>query len=451
MTGIYVRVSTQDQVENGYPIEEQINLLINYCISNNLNDYRIYIDKGISASTMERRELKRLMYDIEIDEISKVLVYRLDRISRNSKDTEYLMNFFYQNNCDFISLNENFKYNTASGNNQMRIISANNQLDSELSSERTKIGLIGAAKLGHVSGTPIYGYYRKDKGFIIDENKAIIVELIFKMFLGGKSIPIIREKLNFQFALNFTNDRIRRILINEKYIGNNIAKSGIFKDVIPRIIEDDIFLKAREILTGKKRNSGKHQYVFQNLIYCNKCMKKLKCTSSTKKRNNKVKRYYFYYCFACKSKYMNQEKIILKNKRSLNAIYHNYQIYRESLTSKEKFVKKDVSYLKLKLTLNNEKIQRLINLYMDQMITEIEFDRQYKFLKSLEFEYNGRIKEFDIKIKKRKTTNINFSKLTKKQLFIIMQNNINKVFIDVNSMKFDEMTIELIFQKMYIE
>lgn len=113
MVGIYVRVSTRDQAIYGYSIEEQINLLVDYCKQNKLGKYRIYLDEGLSGTSMKRTRLNILLEDIKDKEINIILVYRLDRISRSSQDTEYLMNFFYENKCDFISVNEYFRFNTA--------------------------------------------------------------------------------------------------------------------------------------------------------------------------------------------------------------------------------------------------------------------------------------------------------------------------------------------------
>jgi len=452
MIGIYVRVSTQDQVKNGYSIEEQINILINYCENNKLGDYKIYIDKGMSASTMNRNNFKKLLLDIELKEISTVLVYRLDRISRSSKDTEYLMNYFNTNNCNFISINESFKYNTASGNNQMRIISANNQLDSELASERTKIGLLGAAKVGNVGGVPIYGYYKKEKKFVINENEAVIIELIFNLYVGEKSVRKIKELINYQFGVGFTCERVRRTLINEKYIGNNVTRYGIFKNTIPAIIEEKTFDKVKYIMKSNSKYKDEFSYIFSDLLFCYDCKNRLSKTSTTKKVNNSIKRYYFYYCNFCKSSYINQDTIIENNKKIISKINTYYELFIKINEEKNKLIKEDHKILKIKLNSIQKSIDKLLKLHLENVIEEYDFKNQYIYLKGLEKEYTLKISKLHIDIEKvyfneknrtlylsnKKTIKIKYSDIKKSDLFNIINNTVNLIYIDIYQIRIRE-------------
>lgn len=461
MIGIYVRVSTQDQVKNGYSIEEQINILINYCQMNKLGDYKIYIDKGMSASTMNRNNFKKLLFDIKLKEINTVLVYRLDRISRSSKDTEYLMNYFNTNNCNFISINESFKYNTASGNNQMRIISANNQLDSELASERTKIGLLGAAKVGNVGGVPIYGYYKKEKELVINENQAVIIELIFNLYLSGKSVRQIKELINNQFGVGFTCERVRRTLINEKYIGNNVTKYGIFKDTIPAIIEDNTFNKVKYMMKNNRKYNNEYSYIFSDILFCNDCKNKLSKTSTTKKVKNNIKRYYFYYCDFCKSNYINQDTIVDKNKKIINKINTYYELFIKINDCKNNLVKEDYKILKIKLNSVQKSIDKLFKLHLDNVIEELDFKNQYKFLKGIEKEYVSKISKLHEKVEKvynnekdkmlflsnKKIIRTNYKNIKSLDLFNIINMTVNIIFIDICLISMNEIECKKINNK----
>ena len=444
MIGIYVRVSTQDQVKNGYSIEEQINILINYCENNKLGDYKMYIDKGMSASTMNRNNFKKLLLDIELKEISTVLVYRLDRISRSSKDTEYLMNYFNTNNCNFISINESFKYNTASGNNQMRIISANNQLDSELASERTKIRLLGAAKVGNVGGAPIYGYYKKEKKFVINENQAVIIELIFNLYVSGKLVREIKELINYQFGVGFTCERVRRTLINEKYIGNNVTRYGIFKNTIPSIIEEKTFDKVKYIMKNKSKYNNEYSYIFSDLLFCNDCKNRLSKTSTTKKIKNSIKRYYFYYCNFCKSKYINQDTILETNKKIINKINTYYEFFIKINDEKNKLIKEVYKILKIKLSSIQKSIDKLLKLHLENVIEEVDFKNQYIFLKGVEKEFVSNINKLHIEVEKvynnennkllylsnKKIIKVKYPFIKNFDLFNIINNTVNIIYID---------------------
>ena len=81
-TALYIRVSTEAQREEGYSIEAQCKMLEGYCISKNIKNYEFFIDGGYSGSNIDRPEIQRLIKGIEANEISSVVVYKLDRLSR---------------------------------------------------------------------------------------------------------------------------------------------------------------------------------------------------------------------------------------------------------------------------------------------------------------------------------------------------------------------------------
>ena len=111
---IYVRVSTLEQAEEGYSIEEQIDKLSKYCEVKNWDIFKIYKDGGFSGSTTDRPGLSSLITDSKRKKFQGVLVYKLDRLSRSQKDTLYLIeDVFTANDISFVSLNENFDTSSA--------------------------------------------------------------------------------------------------------------------------------------------------------------------------------------------------------------------------------------------------------------------------------------------------------------------------------------------------
>ena len=91
--GIYVRVSTEHQAQEGYSVAAQKNNLAKFAKDNNFNIYSVYSDEGISGKNIkDRPEVKRLINDIELGVIEVVLIYKFDRLTRNVSDTEDFIN-----------------------------------------------------------------------------------------------------------------------------------------------------------------------------------------------------------------------------------------------------------------------------------------------------------------------------------------------------------------------
>lgn len=145
--GIYIRVSTQEQANEGYSIDAQRDRLTAYCRSMAWNIYNIYIDGGFSGSNMSRPALSQLLDDIKGKRVNCVLVYKLDRLSRSQKDTLYIIeDVFLKNGIDFVSLNENFDTSSPFGRAMIGILSVFAQLEREQIKERSMMGRVERAK-----------------------------------------------------------------------------------------------------------------------------------------------------------------------------------------------------------------------------------------------------------------------------------------------------------------
>ena len=138
---IYIRVSTQEQAREGYSVNEQRERLIKYCEAMGWEIVEVYIDPGYSGGGMDRPGLKALIRRVEEGGIDKVVVYKLDRLSRSQLDTLYLIEkVFLANNTDFISMTENFSTNTPLGRAMIGFLAVFAQLEKDKINERTIMG-----------------------------------------------------------------------------------------------------------------------------------------------------------------------------------------------------------------------------------------------------------------------------------------------------------------------
>ena len=164
LCGLYLRVSTEDQAREGFSLPEQKERLEQFC---KFKDYEIvdyYEDAGISAKTGNLRpEFERLKEDIKNKRINTIVALKLDRITRSIFDWEKLMTFLEENDAYLDCANDEINTTNANGKMISRLLMSVSQNEIERTSERTKIGLAGAIKQGHIPSQAPLGYKHEDK------------------------------------------------------------------------------------------------------------------------------------------------------------------------------------------------------------------------------------------------------------------------------------------------
>ena len=301
-TGIYVRVSTEEQAINGFSVRAQIEKLKSYCVIKEWKIFDIYIDEGISGKNInERPSLLKLIDDIKNNNINNVLVYKIDRLTRSTKDLIDLIDLFNNYNCSFNSLTESIDTQSSTGRMFIKIIGIFAEFERETIVERVKFGLERKVKEGYtIANKNISFGYKKNKGQkiqTIDNNNSQIVKEIFELFLKGHSYSEIAKIINLKKyskkVFNYKN--IKLILTNKNYIGyvryglnkNNyveykgkhkpIIDEKIFKKVNKKIIEKNIkktcsFCKSRLYKkTNKYFSKKKNTIIYYKYYYCRKC------------------------------------------------------------------------------------------------------------------------------------------------------------------------------------
>lgn len=154
VVALYIRVSTQEQASEGYSIDEQRERLVKYAEAQSWSVYRVYSDPGFSGGSLERPGLRSLILDVNAGKVNKVVVYKLDRLSRSQKDTLYLIeDVFLPASVDFVSMTENFDTGTPLGRAMIGILSVFAQLEREQIKERMSLGREGRAKSGLFHGS----------------------------------------------------------------------------------------------------------------------------------------------------------------------------------------------------------------------------------------------------------------------------------------------------------
>ena len=161
--GIYIRVSTEDQAREGFSLGEQKEKLIQLCKFKEYEVFKVYEDAGISAKDMEHRPaFKEMLADMKEGKIDYIVAYKLDRVTtRSIRDLEELISQLEQYNTYLVCDRDDVNTATANGRFFVRMLTVLSQLEIEIVSERTKFGLNGAIKSGHLPGTIPLGYKKR--------------------------------------------------------------------------------------------------------------------------------------------------------------------------------------------------------------------------------------------------------------------------------------------------
>lgn len=284
--GLYVRVSTIEQAEEGYSIAVQTEKLKSYCFARGWDVYFTYTDPGFSGSNMNRPALQRMFNDIKSGNLDIVLVYKLDRLSRSQRDTLYMIeDIFLKNGIDFVSMTENFDTSTPLGRAMIGILSVFAQLEREQIKERLAMGNMARASSGlwhGGSGAPI-GYDYINGLLIVNEYEAMQIQLIFDLFLRGYTFHGIKtelQKRNYKNKYGSWKNAsiISKVLQNTTYIGMVRYAGEEYAGQHKAIISLDVWQAAQNRLKEVIRGLSDHQKspfkatkLLTGLIWCGDC------------------------------------------------------------------------------------------------------------------------------------------------------------------------------------
>lgn len=328
---IYVRVSTEEQADEGFSIQAQLQTLRTHA---KLHQYIIhdeYVDEGISGKSIENRpELNRLLTDAKKGLFDEVIVWKVNRISRSMTDLLYISNKLESHSVAFKSFSEPFDTGNASGKFLMQMMGAVAELERNTIVDNVKLGMKQRAQQGKWNGGSALGYKsvetggnsnrkRKETRLVIIENEAAIVRLIFDKYANGQGLRSIANELNhlgYQTKMGgtFSVTTIKGILSNPLYIGkirfnkqqdwNKKRRKGTNPSPIivdgehEAIISQEVWDKVQ----ARYANANKHparvyygSFPFTGVMRCPQCGHGMVAQRATRKRKNGEIKYTLYY------------------------------------------------------------------------------------------------------------------------------------------------------------
>ena len=417
--GVYVRVSTEDQRDNGYSIDSQLRMIKEYCEKNNYDIVDIYNDAGHSGKDLMRPEMQRLLKDIKSHKIETIVAIKVDRLTRNNYDGFWLLNYCEEHDIKIELILEPYDVTTANGEMIFGMNLVFGQRERKEIGARTKRAMEEMAlKHIHPSKAP-YGYIRnKETGHLeIEPIEAQVVKEIFELCKQGNSTRNISITLKNKKAYlktgKWTSDRVYKILTNSIYIG--IFEYGKYcrkpQDILrvenycEQIIDVDTWKLTRRVLEKNKHsNYGEHIHLFTGIVRCPACGKILSSTNSFKYSGTpKEKVYYHLTCKNpnCKSKgiHYSSNKIEQKLVRILNELTrYMYDMTRRKNMNSDK-VNHVIDMIK-DMDLEN-KLRLAICMCDNCSYTNLEYDK-----KEIYKHFDKMLKEINIEYR---TTTVNFA------------------------------------------
>ena len=390
IAGLYIRVSTEDQAREGFSLPEQEKRLRAMCEYKGYEIYKLYKDAGISAKTGNYRPaFEELLQDIRDKKCNTIVVLKLDRLTRSVYDMEGIMKFLDENNAYLDCANEEINTTNSSGKMVARLLTTVSQNEIERTSERTKVGLAGAIKEGHIPARAPLGYKHLDKKLVPDLLTKDVVIRIYNLYFEGKSYYNIATIFNEEKVLGKTNwcdTGILRIIANEVYKGDYVHGKktnhpAYYKDVVEPIVSKELWESCQVQKKKNQKNYMRTQtYIFLQKLKCPKCGRILAGGASHKIKSDK---WYFYYrCENCKNN-IHENKIEEHIKTLLADILEYDNVVNEFFLP---VLKSKVDDPKIELEnelkkLNNKK-ERIRKAYIDELFTEEEFKQESKLIEN---------------------------------------------------------------------
>ena len=244
IAGLYIRVSTEDQAREGFSLPEQEKRLRAMCEYKNYEIYKVYKDAGISAKTGNKGPaFKELLQDIKDKKCNTIVVLKLDRLTRSVYDWENIIKFLEENNAYLDCANNDINTTNANGKMISRILMSVSQQEIERTSERTKVGLSGAIKAGHIPARAPLGYKHGDRLLVPDPLTKDIIIRIFNLYFEGCTYVKIAKIYNEEKILGKTNwkDKFEKLIsfLHDK-LHSWYDKDDKYIDVVNEMYEDNV-------------------------------------------------------------------------------------------------------------------------------------------------------------------------------------------------------------------
>lgn len=457
---IYARVSTLEQAEEGYSIDEQVRVLRDLCEREGYVVHKEYVDRGKSGKNIKGRPaLQQLLHDAKSKDFDLVLVWKVNRFSRKTKDLLNIVEELEKRNIDFRSYTERYETETPAGKMQFRMLAVIAEFERDNIAQNVKMGMLARAKEGSWNGGQVLGYdvvsvpgenrKRKLSKLVVNPTEAQTVRKIFNLYVEGNGYKFIANKLNKEGHRtkknkDFSINGVKTILCNPIYAGfirynvrrdwnekrrNNINPHPVIeKGQHEAIITDEVWEKAKSIManrSGKPNRIHDGEFPLTGIMKCPACGAGMVIGRTTNTLKDGTKRVLEYYvCGAWKNKgsavcrsngvrtdyadkYVLQKlSTIATNEVLIEQIVKRINNKKEINSSP---IQHEYETLKKALEANQQKKEKVLGLYEDDLIQKEDLVQRLSTLNEEKEHLEERLSPIELQMGQGGTQHINFS------------------------------------------
>lgn len=316
---IYARYSSDSQREES--IEGQIRECTDYAERNKITILTSYIDRALSARTADRPQFQQMIRDSEKGLFDTVLVWKLDRFSRDRYDSAHYKHILKKNGVKVISAKENISDGPEGIILESMLEGYAEYYSAELAQKIQRGQKENAMKCKSNGGSIPLGYYVDPAAhaLAIDPITAEIVREIYTLYNNGVQMKAIANSLNARGLRNtrgrpFSVNNIHQVLKNRRYIGEYRYGDVVVEGGVPAIVEQDIFERVQKRMEKNRRAPGRatahEEYLLTTKLFCGTCGR-IMAGESGRSGNGTV--HYYYKCGGAKRHKGCKRKAIKKD------------------------------------------------------------------------------------------------------------------------------------------
>lgn len=299
---IYARYSSDSQSEQS--IEGQLRVCQDYAKANGILMVDTYIDRAMTGTNDLRPDFQRMIKDSNKRQWNFVIVYKLDRFSRDKYETTIHKHTLKENGVKLLSAMENIP-DSPEGIILESLLEGMNQYYSAELSQKVHRGLNESYRKGNFTGgSHIYGYDVIDKKNIINEQEGDVIKEIYTKYAQGFTAVAIAKDLKMRGIRTkkgkyIDSVKLYKILVNTKYNGKIKHGEIVYDNIYPQIVDDITWQKVQDIHHSNKHSPGRKKEIFDFILsgklVCGDCKRMMVGESGTSKTGSK---HYYYSCLS---------------------------------------------------------------------------------------------------------------------------------------------------------